>query len=151
MSGEDLRLRNTLTKRRAAFAKVISVEETERSHVSSDRQRKKLVSERLANQVLGTLFYAVKKLEVSFGGSSPQMAAVFHQRTDGCLVKVQNTLWSKIASCPIETANALSCFLTDGLNIFFHDKFLLTVRPRREMVSLSLRVSQLVTYKRDGR
>ena len=50
--------------RRAAFAKVVSVEETEGSHILSDRQWKKLVSKLLAHQVLSTLLYAVKKLEV---------------------------------------------------------------------------------------
>ena len=47
ISGEDFRLGNTLTKRRAAFAEVVGlvVKETEGSYISSDRQRKKLVSE----------------------------------------------------------------------------------------------------------
>ena len=70
-SGEDRGLGDTFTERRAASAKVISIEETEGSYVSPHRQRKKLVSERLANEVLGTLLYAVKEMEVSFWGSSP--------------------------------------------------------------------------------
>ena len=36
--GEGFGLGNTLTKRRAAFAEVVSVEETEGSYISSDRQ-----------------------------------------------------------------------------------------------------------------
>ena len=48
----------------SAEPKVVSIEETEGSHISSDRQWKKLVSELLAHQVLSTLLYAVKKLEV---------------------------------------------------------------------------------------
>ena len=63
----------------AAFAKVVSVEETGGSHISSDRQWKKLVSKLLAHQVLSTLLYAVKKLEVRLRGSSPEIATVLHQ------------------------------------------------------------------------
>ena len=70
-SGEDFGFGDTFAERRAASAEVIAIKETEGSHVSPDRQRKKLVSERLANEVLGTLLNAVKKMEVSFGGSSP--------------------------------------------------------------------------------
>ena len=63
------------------------------SHISSDRQWKKLVSKLLAHQVLSTLLYAVKKLEVRLRGSSPEMATVLHQWADGCLVKVKDALW----------------------------------------------------------
>ena len=117
VSGEYFGLGNTLTKCRAAFSKIVSVEETEGSHVSSNRQWKKLVSERLANQVLSTFLYTIMELEVRFRGSSPKMTAVFHHRTDSSLVEVKNALWRKIATCSIETTDALSCFLTDVLNI----------------------------------
>ena len=84
---------NILTKRRAAFVEVVSVEETERSHISSHRQWKKLVSKLLAHQVLSTLLYAVKELEtVRLRGSSPEMATILHQWADGCLVKVKDAL-----------------------------------------------------------
>ena len=63
------------------FAEVVSVEETEGSHISSDRQWKKLVSKLLAHQVLSTLLYAVKELEVRLRGSSPEMATM-----GGCLL-----------------------------------------------------------------
>ena len=84
---------NFLTKRRAAFAEVVSMEETEGSHISSDRQWKKLVSKLLAHQLLSTLLYVVKKLEVRLRGSSPEMATILHQWAGGCLGKIKDALW----------------------------------------------------------
>ena len=79
ISGEDFGFGNTFIKRRAAFAEVVCLEETEGSHISSERQWKKLVNELRAYQVLSTPFYAVKKLEVRLWGFSPEKTTVLHQ------------------------------------------------------------------------
>ena len=93
-SHKDFGFGNTLAKLRVAFTEV-SVEETEGSHISSDRQWKKLVSKLLAHEILGTLFYAVKKLEVRLRGSSPESTTIglLHQWADDCLVKVKDAPW----------------------------------------------------------